>query len=120
MLMIFQCKSIKKNSKLGNFIEIVEIFSPVGTKTAKVQDQFECLYYLGCITLNAGSKWPPYANADSSKGYWELKAENGSSAKKVKKSPTTEEIKAAIAESIAELKNKKNVGTLQKPLERRK
>merc|ERR1739838_413869 len=74
----------------------------------------------GCDSCNTGSKWPPYANADSSKGYWELKAENGSSAKKVKKSPTTEEIKAAIAESIAELKNKKNVGTLQKPLERRK
>ena len=87
--------------------------SPSGTKTAKVQDQFECLYYLGCITLNAGSKWPPYANADSSKGYWELKAENGSSAKKVKKSPTTEEIEAAIAQ----LKNNKNEGTQQKPLE---
>ena len=81
--------------------------SPIGTKTAKVQDQFECLYYLGYITLNAGSKWPPYANADSSKGYWELKAENGSSAKKVKKSPTTEETEAATAE----LKNSKNEGT---------
>ena len=113
MLMIFQCKNKftiykKKPSKLGNFGEIVEIFSPVGTKAAKVQDQFECLYYLGCITLNAGSKWPPYANADSSKGYWELKAENGSSAKKVKKSPTTEETEAATAE----LKNSENEVTL--------
>ena len=63
---------------------------------------------MGYITLNAGSKWPPYANADSSKGYWELKAENGPSAKKVKKSPTTEETEAATAE----LKNSKNEGTL--------
>ena len=68
---------------------------------------------MGYITLNAGSKWPPYANADSSKGYWELKAENGPIAKKVKKSPITEETEAATAE----LKNSKNEGTLNVQIE---
>ena len=51
-----------------------------------------------CKNCNTGSKWPPYENADSSKGYWELKAEKAEITNKVKKSPTAEEIEAATSE----------------------